>query len=80
MRITNAVIAATSAIPWRMGVTDYRRAVAAGAGRELTGTPVAASWDPDLAPAMTTAGRRVEEEHVLDDLLNDLAPASRTLG
>jgi hypothetical protein len=30
-------------------------------------------WDPDLAPAMTARGVRVEEELVLDDLLADLA-------
>lgn len=39
----------------------------------LEGAPVAASWDPDLAPAMERAGTAVEEEAVIEVLLEDLA-------
>jgi len=39
----------------------------------LTGAPVEAHWDHALAPAMSHAGRRIEEELVLDGLLDDLS-------
>jgi hypothetical protein len=38
----------------------------------LTGSPVAASWDVELMPAMMRAGRAIHEEQVLDELLSDL--------
>ncbi len=61
--------------PWRFEAADYR-AVLPRAGERLTlGAVPAASWDPDLAPAMAEAGVAVEEEAVLADLLGDLAGA-----
>jgi uncharacterized protein (TIGR02679 family) len=38
----------------------------------LTGTPIAASWDPALARAMTATGRQIEEELVAPGLLEHL--------
>jgi hypothetical protein len=32
-----------------------------------------AAWDGDLGPVMRETGVAVEEEHVIDDLLTDLA-------
>jgi hypothetical protein len=34
---------------------------------------MSARWDHELAATMTAKGLAVEEEHVLDDLLADLA-------
>ena len=58
------------AVPWRFTSADYRRATG---GKELTGQPVAATWDVGLEPAMSEARRAVHEEQVLDELLADLA-------
>jgi hypothetical protein len=35
----------------------------------LAGTPVAASWDPELTETMAATGRQIEEELVAEDLL-----------
>ena len=70
IRIANLVFERHGAVPWRFTAADYRRTTG---GTELTGRPVAATWDPDLAPAMRAAGRAVHEEQVIDDLLADLA-------
>lgn len=72
LQMANAVHLRVAAAPWRMGVADYERAVARSS-RPLAGAPVAAAWDPRLDAAMRRAGRRVEEELVVDDLLGDLA-------
>jgi uncharacterized protein (TIGR02679 family) len=72
--IANGVMARFGARAWRYGVRDYDAAVAAGAGMHLEGRPVPATWDTGLAPAMRRAGRKVEEEHVIADLLTDLSP------
>jgi uncharacterized protein (TIGR02679 family) len=71
--IANGVMARFGAQAWRLGARDYEAAVAAGAGTHLEGRPVPATWDDELAPAMRHAGRKVEEEHVIADLLTDLA-------
>jgi uncharacterized protein (TIGR02679 family) len=78
--------------PWRFDTSAYVEAVAQPGAREvpvgpapaadrqpgsLAGTPVAARWDPHLAGAMIDAGRRVEEELLLEDLLADLAAPLR---
>ncbi len=53
-----------------MGAADYQAAARSGrAALDLTGIPVAASWDPALAPAMARLGVAVHEEAVLGDLL-----------
>lgn len=70
VRIANTVFARLTAKPWRFETADYR--AVADRGHPLSGTPVAARWDRDLATAMRAAQVAVEEEHVLDDLLADL--------
>lgn len=61
---------------WRYGAADYEKAVAAGhASHSLRGRTHEASWDERLAPAMRVAGVAVYEEHVLEDLLDDLCGA-----
>ena len=39
----------------------------------LSGQPVIAEWDPELAPAMQALGVGVQEESALELLLTDLA-------
>jgi uncharacterized protein (TIGR02679 family) len=63
--------------PWRYDRDAYEALAAATAGTarsatRLIGEPVAAPWDPDLAPAMARLGVRLEEELTLDPLLADL--------
>lgn len=71
VRIGNTVFERLPAKPWRFEAADYR--VAADRGRSLSGPPVDARWDADLAAEMRATQLAVEEEHVLDDLLSDLA-------
>jgi uncharacterized protein (TIGR02679 family) len=71
IRIANVLHDRVPLTPWRFDTTSY---LAAGdVGRPLTGAPVEARWDPALTPAMSRVGRRIEEELVLDDLLDDLS-------
>ncbi|SDD73528.1 TIGR02679 family protein [Actinokineospora iranica] len=76
LRIANTLAGHIPWRPWRFDAPAYQQALARvpGAGI-LTGRPVSASWDPDLAPAMSHAGRQVEEELLLPDLIADLAAA-----
>jgi hypothetical protein len=57
------------AVPWRFCAVDYHPRP----GRALTGSPVHASWDAALAPAMSAGGYALEEESMIDILLEDLA-------
>lgn len=71
VRLTAAALARyPSAVPWRMSAVDY--AAAMNRGMPLAGTPAPTPWDPELAAAMSTAGRAVMEERLLDRLLDDL--------
>jgi uncharacterized protein (TIGR02679 family) len=74
IQIANTILARHQAEPWRMNASDYT--MAATGALELSGTPVVASWDEQLMPAMCRAGRAVHEEQVLDDLLKDLGHGS----
>jgi uncharacterized protein (TIGR02679 family) len=74
LRIGNVVVRDHAARAWRYTAADY---AAAPAGRPLSGVPLAADWDPELAPAMRARDAAVHEEAVLDDLLADLAAAGR---
>ncbi|GAB3449120.1 hypothetical protein GCM10027570_23260 [Streptomonospora sediminis] len=85
IRIANVLLRRLDWRPWRFTAADYRRAAGAdgpgGTGTArgtgaLTGSPVAADWDPELEPAMAGLGRRVEEEAVLGGLLADLEQAA----
>lgn len=71
VRIGNTVFERLPVKPWRFESADYR--AVAEHGQPLSGTPVAARWDRGLAAEMRAAQVAVEEEHVLDDLLDDLA-------
>ncbi|GAB2774485.1 TIGR02679 family protein [Streptomyces daliensis] len=76
--LANRVISRCAARPWRMSADDYERLVARTSAREipqlsLTGPPVAASWDPDLAHSMTALNVALHEEATLDLLVEDLA-------
>ncbi|MDN5750744.1 MAG: TIGR02679 family protein [Pseudonocardia sp.] len=77
LRIGNVLRARLPVTPWRYDTAAYHGALATGAGRPLAGSPTEASWDPGLGAAMRAAGRAVEEERVLDDLVDDLAGSDR---
>lgn len=72
--IANHVMRTYGARPWRFGAADYRAAlpVVPRRGHRLAGTPVAAAWDANLAPAMREAGVAVAEESLATSLLADL--------
>ncbi|HSK95029.1 MAG TPA: TIGR02679 family protein [Euzebyales bacterium] len=72
--IANGVMGRFSARPWRYGTSDYNAAVSSGAGTPMQRRPMSAIWDDRLAPAMRRHLRRIEEEHVITDLLADLSP------
>lgn len=73
IRIGNVLHARLPLVPWRFDAETYARiADSMTSPQPLGGTPVAASWDPRLADAMRRAGRRIEEELVVDELLADL--------
>lgn len=73
LRIGNVMFGRLPVAPWRYDTAAYLRATDAGAGGVLTGELTTCSWAPDLDAAMRQVGRAVEEEHVIDDLLDDLA-------
>ena len=72
LRIANVLFDRLPIRPWHFDASSYRAAAATHPGPDLTGTPVAALWDPVLATAMTDLHVKVEEEHLLDDLIEDL--------
>ncbi|MDJ1131871.1 TIGR02679 family protein [Streptomyces iconiensis] len=76
--LANRVISRYGARPWRMTADDYEQLVAHTKAQDipqlsLAGSPVAASWDPGLAPAMATLDVALHEEATLDLLVEDLA-------
>ncbi|MGH3433168.1 MAG: TIGR02679 family protein [Thermocrispum sp.] len=71
IRIGNTIFDRVPAQPWRFTSDDYRAAV--DRGRPLAGIEAAAHWDDGLAGVMRNAGMAVEEEHVIESLLSDLA-------
>jgi uncharacterized protein (TIGR02679 family) len=75
LTIGNWVMRACGARPWRFGSGDYTSALRAvpNDGRPLGSASVAAEWDADLAPAMRTQNRAVDEEAVAAILIQDLA-------
>ncbi|MDT0341858.1 TIGR02679 family protein [Streptomyces litchfieldiae] len=73
IRIATHVLRLPRAAPWRYDAPSYESAVESGLGSRLdTGSPAPTPWDPPLAAAMAEHGVRVEEEHLLEDLLADL--------
>ena len=75
LRIANLVLREHGAAPWRFDAAAYEAAVQAAppSSHRLTGTPVMASWDSALAPAMQAQGLAIAEEALADGLLQDLA-------
>lgn len=73
--IGNQLMSNHGAQPWRFCTADYQAALghAAHADYRLAGTPVAATWDAALAPAMQAHGLAVAEEALAALLLPDLA-------
>lgn len=73
LRIANSVFALADAAPWRFSHHDYLKALEAGHGSRLDiGASCDASWDPRLRETISTQAVRIEEEHVIEDLLSDL--------
>jgi uncharacterized protein (TIGR02679 family) len=73
IRIAESVLRLPGAMPWRFDTAAYRAALARGVGSPLdTGTPMPTPWDPRLSLAVAEEGLRVEEEHLVDELLVDL--------
>jgi uncharacterized protein (TIGR02679 family) len=73
----NRIVRRYRASPWRMSAADYTDAVEArrrsgSPAVRLAGDPVAACWDPELAPLMATLDVTVHEESLLESLLADL--------
>jgi uncharacterized protein (TIGR02679 family) len=76
IRIANALAQRIDWQPWHFTTTDYLGALSRGTVGALSGQPVAAAWDGELAPALIRHRVRVEEELVLTELLHDLAGTS----
>lgn len=72
VRIGNVLFGRLDVRPWRFDAAAYCVAVERHPGREITGAPADATWDEHLRPAISSAGRAIEEELVLDELLDDL--------
>ena len=73
LRIGTLLRRRLNARPWRMYKRDYEAFLKRGNGPPLSGTEVAADWDPALSAAMRHRGVAVLEEQVAEDLLKDLA-------
>ena len=71
-----AEVIRSGAVPWRMRTGDYLAALPSHPDLpRLPAAPTNAGspWDVGLAAAMRVHGRQVEEEHVVEVLLRDLA-------
>ena len=74
VRIAAGVLALPRATPWRYDAESYSAAVHRGLGSPLaTGTPLDTPWDESLRSAIERHAVRVEEEHLIPELLADLA-------
>jgi uncharacterized protein (TIGR02679 family) len=69
--IANGIMELLPIQPWRFDHKTYLENTGRS-GKILTGTPVEARWDPELAAVMGAVGKVVEEEQLLDQLLTDL--------
>lgn len=74
IQIANHVLRTWPAEPWRLASGDYEAAArtAPHARRNLPETGVAATWDSQLAPAMSHHGLAIAEEALADTLIDDL--------
>ena len=73
IRIGNVVFDRLPARLWRFDAASYQAVAGRQRGLRLRGSPVSATWDPELRPSLEVTGYAIEEEHVLDELLADLA-------
>ncbi|MEW1722342.1 TIGR02679 family protein [Streptomyces sp. NPDC093109] len=78
LALANRIIRRYDARPWRLLAADYERLAArtdepSVPRLPLSGPPVDADWDPDLAPAMAARGVALHEEATLDLLVRDLS-------
>jgi uncharacterized protein (TIGR02679 family) len=72
LRAVGDAVRRYDAHPWRMRLTDYEAALAAGPTERLRGTSADCPWDPALARLMAQTGRAVMEERLIPLLLADL--------
>jgi len=70
IQMVNLAIQRHGAHPWRMAAEDYVRGPG---GPPLDGEPILAAWSESLTAEMLKRGTAVQEEHVLPELLEDLA-------
>jgi uncharacterized protein (TIGR02679 family) len=70
IQIANVIHRRHGFTSWRFSAADYCRA---SGSLPLTGTPIEASWDPDLRRAMVESGRAIHEEQLLETLICDLS-------
>lgn len=70
--IANRLVAEAGVHPWLMSAVDYEDAARAD-GLPLSGVPVEAGWDPELAAVMRSHGVAVHEEAVLATVVGALA-------
>jgi len=78
IELANRLHQSLPVLPWRMRADDYERAASDAERRgsvlqPLSGQPVEARWDAELAPAMQSLGVTVHEESCLELLVQDLA-------
>ena len=76
VRIAALIAQRYGARPWRFDAAGYRAASAShpGSVQSLQGRPPVAGVDPDLVAAMLAGRGGLQEEAVLDELVEDLAP------
>lgn len=78
LTIANLIVGRHHGEPWQMATADHRRAVqrlqqSVRSPNPLRGRVPQAAWDAELATSIVEAGFEVTEEHVLAELLDDLA-------
>jgi uncharacterized protein (TIGR02679 family) len=72
IRIANVMFSRLPVQPWRFDASAYHTEATRHPHSALGGTPVAASWDSELMPAMASLGAKIEEELTLNELITDL--------
>ncbi|WP_256988411.1 MULTISPECIES: DUF2399 domain-containing protein [unclassified Rhodococcus (in: high G+C Gram-positive bacteria)] len=78
VQMVTRAISRYDAVPWRMDVDSYRRALDARNSEPLKGHRTDSPWDPELATALRDSGRAVTEDRLIPDLLTDLRLGSAT--
>lgn len=74
IRIMNHLYSKFEGTPWRFGAREYEEAIRKGLGHSnLEPKPVKALWDPKLHDAMVSGRKKIHEEKLVADLLQDLS-------